>query len=594
MKRIIFLGFVFAVCSLQAQDWSPAGSKIKTPWAETLTPDNVWKEYPRPQMVRENNWMNLNGLWNFKVVSRESSKPNNFDRKILVPFSIESALSGVEERLGSDKKLWYQRSFEIPSEWRKKTILLHFEAVDWETEVWVNGKSAGTHKGGFDPFTFDITKLLKRGSNELVVSVWDPTDEGTQPRSKQVTDPGGIWYTPVSGIWQTVWLEAVNPVYFENVYPVPDIEKDQVQIFYDLEQSWKSDVVKATVSFEGNVILEEEFLSLADIVLSIDNPKLWSPEFPNLYDLNLKLLRKDNVLDEVDSYFAMRSVSQGKDENGFERIMLNGKPIFNYGPLDQGWWPDGLLTPPSDEAMKYDIEVLKEMGFNTIRKHIKVEPARYYYWTDKLGMLVWQDMPNGDSHIGPGEGEIERLPVSAEQFEIELTRLVETRFNHPSIIMWVIFNEGWGQYDTARLTDYVRELDPTRLVNSVSGWNDMGVGDVVDIHSYPGPDMPPYSRGRAGVLGEFCGLGLPIDGHTWETEGWGYRAYETVEDLQNVYGDLINRVDYLRQRWGLAAAIYTQTTDVETEVNGMMTYDRAIIKMDPAQVRAINSVLYGD
>jgi beta-galactosidase/beta-glucuronidase len=540
-------------------------------------------------MVRKN-WMNLNGPWEYAVVGKDEQQPKTYDGQILVPFPVESTLSGVIQAVGEDKRLWYRRTFEIPAKWKYERILLHFGAVDWETTIWVNGRKLGSHRGGYDAFTFDITDALReKGEQEIVLSVWDPADAGYQPRGKQVKEPKGIWYTSVTGIWQTVWLEPVSSAYIKSLRIVPDIDAEVVRV-----TAFCSDAV-AGFSIEaeakdgwftkgkaaGNV--EEE------IIIPIKKLKLWSPESPFLYDLKVAL--KDSggrKVDVISSYFGMRKITLGKDEAGITRIFLNNKPLFMFGLLDQGWWPDGLYTAPTDEALRCDIEVTRKLGFNVARKHVKVEPARWYYWCDKIGLLVWQDMPSGDRYIGKKDPDIQRSDESARQFELELKRIVDALGNHPSIVMWVPFNEGWGQYKTEYIVEFIKQCDPTRLVNNASGWADRGVGDVHDIHSYPGPAAPANESGRAAVLGEFGGLGLPIKGHTWQDEkNWGYRSFETRRELTEAYLNLLDKLQPLIEK-GLSSAIYTQTTDVEIEVNGMMTYDRAIIKMDPKRIATAN------
>ena len=594
MKRIPIISIVLiailsliGVANVQSQEQG-----LMTRWGAEVSPDNVLPEYPRPQLVRED-WLNLNGLWDYAITDRIADQPEQFDGEILVPFAIESALSGVRGRISFGDRLWYHRTFEVPANWQDKRILLHFGAVDWETVVWVNGIEIGAHRGGYDAFSFDITDALSdSGIQEIFVAVWDPTDFGVQARGKQVDRPGGIWYTPTTGIWQTVWLEPVPETSITALKIVPDVDAQVLRLEATIEGDTETYQLRVE-AFNGDTVVAEIIRNVDDTFeLVIEDPKLWSPDSPYLYDLRVTLINEDTVIDEITSYFGMRKISIEQASDGAMRLFLNNEPLFHFGLLDQGFWPDGLYTAPSDEALRYDIEVTRQLGFNTIRKHVKVEPARWYYWADRLGVLVWQDMPNGDSHAGYGDGEIERIPVSVEQFELELTRLIDTHSNHPSIVMWVIFNEGWGQYDTARLADWLQSYDPTRLVNSASGWNDMQVGDVYDIHSYPGPDAPSSSDDRASLLGEFGGLGLPIEGHMWQEEFWGYRAYEDSESLLQAYRDLIEKLDDLINTQGLAAAIYTQTTDVETEVNGMMTYDREIIKMDWEQVSSINNELY--
>ncbi len=582
-----------AVCLSAWSQWQPAKGPLTTRWATKVSPDNVHPEYPRPQMVR-NEWMNLNGLWEYAIRPKAEAGPEKFDGEILVPFPIESALSGVIKRVGEANRLWYRRAFEVSPSWSDRRVLLHFGAVDWETTVWVNGKKLGTHRGGYDPFTFDITDALKqRGEQEIVVAVWDPTNRGNQPRGKQVKDPGGIWYTPTTGIWQTVWVEPVNErAYIRALKIVPDIDAGQVRV--NVTHAGDRDAIKVVVEAKenGKTIARADGEPGAEITVRLPNARLWSPDSPHLYDLQVSLL-DGQKLDEVKSYFGMRKVSLGKDENGITRIFLNNKPLFMFGPLDQGFWPDGLYSSPTDEALRYDIEVTKRLGFNMCRKHVKIEPQRWYYWADRLGLLVWQDMPNGDRHVRRGEGEIARLAESAEQFERELNALVDTHFNHPCIVMWVPFNEGWGQYDTERIVQWIRKLDPSRLVNCASGWNDVGVGDVHDIHSYPGPAAPNPEPDRAAVLGEFGGLGLPLRGHTWQDEkNWGYRSFEDRESLANAYVALLQKLRTLIGSPGLSAAVYTQTTDVEIEVNGLMTYDRAIIKMDAERITTANRKMY--
>jgi len=637
-ERTLFAASVAVVLlsSVAQGQWKPAAGPLMTRWAKEVSPQNALPEYPRPQMVRKD-WLNLNGLWDYAIRPKDAARPESFDGQILVPFPIESALSGVMKPVGPDNRLWYRRTFEIPEgrRWSAegRRILLNFGAVDWDTTVWVNGKEVGNHKGGYDPFTFDITDAVaqppsagNRASpgaapqHEIVVSVWDPTDAGTQPRGKQVRNPNGIWYTAVTGIWQTVWIEPVNSVYIKTVLMTPDVDagvlRVRIQTGGDVADPGQYNV---NVMLAGNPpqrtsgIARERPTGMAfggigdELEVIIKEPKLWSPDQPHLYDVDIMLGKKESetqsqpgrrmvsydAVDSVRTYFAMRKIALQKDEAGINRLFLNNKPLFQYGPLDQGWWPDGLYTAPTDDALKYDIEITKRLGMNMARKHVKVEPDRWYYWCDKLGLLVWQDMPSGDRYIGSRDPDIVRTEESARQFELELTRMIDAFRNHPSIVMWVPFNEGWGQYDTPRIVDLVRKLDPTRLVNNASGWTDRRVGDVMDIHDYPGPRAPRLEDKRAGVLGEFGGLGLPLPGHTWQAErNWGYRSYTTQDELTDAYIALIRKLHPLTGAPGLAAAVYTQTTDVEIEVNGLMTYDREIIKMDAARITAVNQTLY--
>jgi len=480
----------------------------------------------------------------------------------------------------------------VPAAWKGKRVLLHFEAVDWETTVWVNGKELGTHRGGYDPFSFDIKGALKaEGAQELVLAVFDPTDAGFQPIGKQRKNPGGIMYTATTGIWQTAWLEPVKDFdYIRSLDIVPDVDAGLVRVAAvhpPTDRSANPLMTNVSVSDSGKVVATAK--REGSVEVKIPNAKLWSPDQPFLYDLTVSLVYEGKVVDEVTSYFGMRKIALGKDEAGITRMMLNGKPVFHIGPLDQGFWPDGLHTAPCDEAMRYDIEMTRKLGMNCARKHTKYEPSRWYYWCDKLGLMVWQDMPS--MFVGepketkdkqgnvrkPGDAALKRFEEAKKNFETELVRMIECRRNHPSIVMWVPFNEGWGQHDTERYCELVKKLDPTRLINNSSGWTDMKVGDVHDVHAYPGPGMPPVSESRAAVLGEFGGLGLGVDGHTWTQKHWGYRGAASREDLTKQYVKLLQRLYQLRDK-GLCAGIYTQTSDVETECNGLMTYDRELVK----------------
>lgn len=529
--------------------------------------------------------------------------PASYQGKILVPFAVESALSGVGKTVGKDSLLWYKSSFTIPSSMKGKNILLHFGAVDWQTEVYVNGKKIGMHEGGYDPFSFDITSAVKKGNQQLEVRVWDPTDDGPQPRGKQVKNPEGIWYTPVTGIWQTVWLEAVPKTYIASTKQTPDIDKQTLTVGANVENLQSGDIVKISAWDGTDKVAEQSADANTPTTLTISNPKLWSPDDPFLYDLNVSIVRKGKVVDEVKSYFAMRKTSIAPDANGIQRMMLNNKFVFQYGPLDQGWWPDGLYTAPTDEALKFDIEKTKEMGFNMIRKHIKVEPARWYNYCDKLGMVVWQDMPSGD--LGnrwenrPGvidrATDRDRTQESENYYRKDWNNIIDALYNFPSIIVWTPFNEAWGQFKTVEITNWTTQKDPSRLVNSASGGNFYPVGHIVDLHNYPHPAMPRpdlFGAKQAVVLGEFGGLGLPLEGHTWIEKGnWGYRKFSTADSMFATYSSYTNRLAELI-RLGLSAAVYTQTTDVEVETNGFMTYDRKVIKMPLDRLKDVNSKLY--
>ena len=576
-----------------AQPWQPQKAPLMTRWAKDVSPDKVHPEYPRPQLVRQN-WQNLNGLWNYAIQPKDGARPAAWQGQILVPFPVESALSGVMKMVGPENRLWYQRTFDVPAAWKDQRVLLHFGAVDWDATVFVNGKEVGRHVGGYDPFSFDVTDALKEGKNEIVLSVWDPTTAGDQPVGKQHLKPAGIWYTPTTGIWQTVWLEPVPQVYVKNLKITPDLDNNQVHVGATLQHgSDRPDGnVFAYTVLDGDKEVARSIGPSGNVILQIKEPKAWSPDSPHLYTLRVTATDGKSK-DELESYFGLRKISLGKDEKAVTRIMLNNKFLFQYGPLDQGFWPDGLYTAPTDEALRFDIEITKKFGMNMARKHVKVEPQRWYYWADKLGLLVWQDMPSGEKHVAPNRGEITRTKESAENFERELKELIDDHYNHPSIVMWVPFNEGWGQYDTVRITEWVKKYDPSRLAIPASGWNDYPAGDAIDMHNYPGPGSPTPTEKRAAVLGEFGGLGLPLENHTWTAKGnWGYRSFTDKPSLQEAYVNLIQRMRPLIGSPGLSAAVYTQTTDVEVEVNGLLTYDREVIKIDPGVLVEAHKKLY--
>mgnify|MGYP003635421511 CR=1 FL=1 len=593
MKKRIFILFVLFSAVVSAQ-WKPAGNKIKTKWAETIKTDNVLNEYPRPIMKR-GNWKNLNGLWKYSISKFGSPKPEKFDGDILVPFAVESSLSGVMKEVGSSKELWYQTNFTVPKNWKGKNILLHFGAVDWKADIWINDVKVGSHSGGYVPFSFDITPYLNGSSQNIVVKVWDPSSDGQQPRGKQVNNPDGIWYTPVTGIWQTVWLEPVNTKSISNIKTTSNIDGGTVQISTDTKGSSYGDIVEVTIFDGAKEIAKVKSAVNQDINISIKNAKLWSPESPFLYRTTLKLISKGKVADEVKSYFAMRKISIKKDSKGIVRMQLNNKDYFQFGPLDQGWWPDGLYTAPSDEALKYDIVKTKELGFNMIRKHVKVEPARWYTHCDELGILVWQDMPNGG--VSPqwqnkryfDGNELKRTAESEQIYRKEWKEIMDYLYSYPSIVVWVPFNEAWGQFKTAEIAEWTKTYDPSRLVNPASGGNHYTTGDILDLHNYPGPEMYLYDPLRATVLGEYGGIGLPLEGHLWKTDNnWGYVKFKNSKETTDEY---IKYAKTLKGfvKVGFSAAVYTQTTDVEGEVNGFMTYDRKVDKMNVKKVNEINT-----
>lgn len=571
-----------------AAEWKRAEGPLSTAWTTSVDPQKCLPEYPRPQMVRKG-WTNLNGLWDYAIQAKGKDSPKEFEGTILVPFPVESSLSGVKRALTPADRLWYRRTFAVPAG-EGNRVLLHFGAVDWQTEVFINGTKVGSHEGGYDPFTMDVTDALHAsGPQELRVSVWDPTDTGLQPHGKQTLNPRGIWYTAVSGIWQTVWLELVPAKYVSRLVMVPDVDGKRLRltVLSDANVGFVA-VAKLHGAIAGRVAgttNQETFIPLK-------NPKLWSPDSPALYDLEVSLKSGD----AVGSYFGMRKIEQRADANGFVRLFLNDRPLFQIGTLDQGWWPDGLYTAPSDEALRFDVETLKKLGFNMCRKHVKVEPARYYYWCDKLGLMIWQDMPSAmvetrPTGVKPGGDDVSFSSAEDAAFRRELRALVENAGNSPSIVGFVPFNEGWGQHATNEILKWVKSLDPSRLVDGPSGWEDRGYGDMKDMHKYPGPGMFPVVPGRASVLGEFGGLGFPVTDHLWwNKRNWGYRTFNTREELQSAYAKLLEDLEPLVVK-GLAAAIYTQTTDVEGEVNGLMTYDRKELKFDASKLKAMHQHL---
>lgn len=596
MKKSILIAVLTASIATSAfAQWKPAGDKIKTKWAEQVNPENVLPEYPRPVMER-GEWKNLNGLWNY-AITEKGAAPSAYEGQILVPFAIESSLSGVGKKVGPDKELWYQRTFTVPASWKGKKVMLNFGAVDWKADIWVNDIKVGQHTGGFTPFSLDITAALAtKGDNKLVVKVWDPTDRGPQPRGKQVNRPEGIWYTAVTGIWQTVWMEPVAERHITNVRTTSDIDRKKLTVDVTTSTSCPSEVVEVKV-FDGKQLVATG-KGLNGQTIDIQMPadaKLWSPASPTLYSMQIALLSNGKVTDKVDSYTAMRKYSTRRDKDGIVRLQLNNEDVFQFGPLDQGWWPDGLYTAPTDEALVYDIQKTKDFGFNMIRKHVKVEPARWYTHCDKLGIIVWQDMPNGDRepewqmyNYFTGN-ELNRSEESEQIYRKEWKEIMDYLYNYPCIGVWVPFNERWGQFKTEDIATWTKKYDPSRLVNPASGGNHFPCGDILDLHHYPNPSLDFYDAGRATVLGEYGGIGLALNEHLWKpNHNWGYVKFNSPEEVTKQYVEYGNELYRLISR-GFSAAVYTQTTDVEMEVNGLMTYDRKVIKVNEAQVKAINT-----
>jgi beta-galactosidase/beta-glucuronidase len=588
------------------KSWSPVGDQILTRWAKDVDPKLPLPEYPRPQFERKE-WFNLNGLWDYAICPKDVFEVKDFDGKILVPFPIESALSGVGKKLHPNETLWYHRKFQILDNWKGKKIILHFGAVDWESRIWINKNKIGDHKGGYTPFEFDISDSLNDGENEITISVWDPTDKGKQERGKQSLNPKNIFYTAVSGIWQTVWLEPVPKTYLERIYIKTDIDNGTVSIQSVVKNPESNDYLEAEIINDKNQDSFGKCKVNQEINIKIRSPKLWSPDDPFLYSIKFLIKRGNETLDEVSSYFGMRKVTLSDGEKGIVRIKFNNEKFFQFGTLDQGYWPDGLYTAPTDEALKYDIHITKELGFNMIRKHVKVEPARWYYHCDKLGILVWQDMPNG-GFISPILEPLNakeykeiikktgRNTEEKQNYYNELSSMIKSLYNFPSIIVWVPFNEGWGQFETEEVTKRVKQQDPFRLVDSASGWYDYSytLGDIYDMHRYPNPLLPDINKAnlRALVVGEFGGLGLEVESHMWiTTEKFFYRNFEDSSKLTKRYERLIRKVNSLRED-GLSAAIYTQITDVEGENNGLLTYDRDVIKIDQKKLRDLNLSTY--
>ena len=602
----LLVGIILISFSISAfAHWKPVGDKIKTTWGENLNINNVLPEYPRPQMIRSE-WKNLNGLWNYAITPIGESYKNP-DGKILVPFALESLLSGVGKALDGKHCLWYERQIDIPLEWKNKRILLNFGAVDWRCEVFVNGKLCAKHEGGYTPFSVDITDALKGTQNTLLVRVEDPTNDTNspcQPRGKQALNPPWYMYSAISGIWQTVWLEPVSNTYIKNIKITPNVDKSalEIELFTNNESTFEVQVLDSS-----NVIATATGTSSQKLNVPIKDAKLWSPQDPFLYDVHIKLKNADIIVDEIKTYSALRKISlyyTDKDPTKAKvKMCLNNQPLFIYGVVDQGYWPDGLYTPPSDEALKYDILVAKKLGFNAIRKHIKVETARWYYHCDKLGMLVWQDMPsamNPQQKIKwkPGQyvDDHNALPKDwLGLYQRELQAMIDTLYSHPCIIMWVLFNESWGQSNTTEFTTWINSYDPTRLINPASGGNHTANdGDIVDSHNYPEPKIRYFESMKANVIGEFGALHCPVKNHIWsDKKTYGFGKFETQQQMHAQYDDYADTIIEL-MKIGLCGAMYFELYDVEQEANGIMTYDRKILKfnenaMQKTNQRIINS-----
>ncbi|EGX58501.1 putative hydrolase [Streptomyces zinciresistens K42] len=573
--------------------WTPKPAPMTTPWTNQVPTDKPLPEYPRPQLTRPD-WANLNGIWDFAVTPADAGQPASFTEQIRVPFVAESALSGIQRKITQNDKLWYKRTFTVPADWNGRRVQLNFGASDWRTTVWVNGRQAGaTHSGGFDAFSFDVTDLLAGGTNTIVASVWDPTETGGQAVGKQrvreVTPQpgGGIFYTAASGIWQTVWLEPTAAAYVSRLDMVPDPANGRLKVTVRGTGTTGAERARVTVSAGGTTVGTATGPVGAEFTVPVPDARLWTPEDPFLYDVKADVLSGGTAVDSVGSYTGMRTIGLARVD-GVQRPVLNGKFVFQSGTLDQGYWPDGIYTAPTDAALRYDLQKHKDLGFNMVRKHIKVEPQRWFYWADRLGLLVWQDMP-----------AMPRTPDTAArtQWEAEYTRIIDQQRSSPSLVMWVNQNEGWGQYDQARLADKVKAADPSRLVDNMSGVNccgavDGGNGDVVDDHVYVGPGTTVPSATRAAVLGEFGGLGYRVAGNEWYPGGgFSYEDQPSLANLDNRLVGLLDGIREVRMPRGLSASVYTEITDVENEVNGLLTYDRQVVKVDEARVRAANRAL---
>ena len=574
-------------CQMSGQlkkiEWQMKEGPMKSAFTDDIDVNNVLGEYPRPQMERKQ-WQSLNGIWDFQpLFANRSGKPEDaYSMEILVPFPVESAISGI---MKDYSRFAYRRFFTVPEEWAGKNLLLHFEAVDHECEVFVNGSSVGTHKGGYDPFKFDVTKYLTgEGEQELVVKVYDPTDLGGQPRGKQTLSPGGIMYTSTSGIWQSVWMEPVEDIHIDKYTVVPNVDEGNVAVNVTVKGDSDAQVLLEVKDGDA-VVSSVTAVQGKKTVVPVPDAKLWSPDSPFLYDLNISVICDGDTLDRVKGYFGMRKISLAKD-GGFTRMFLNNEPVFHIGPLDQGFWPDGIYTAPTDAALLYDIQATKQMGFNMIRKHIKIEPRRWYYHCDRLGMLVWQDMPSGNSYGGVG--------LDQTQFKKEMTAMIQNLYNSPSIIMWIIFNESQGRHDVETLVRYVKSLDSSRLVNQDSqyGVHSTYVGDVWDIHHYPNPACVVCpNKSLVNVCGEYGGLKYKENGHTWGTGDWGYATMNSRKELMDTYEQYVSELIKYRDCFGLGGAVYTQITDVEIEINGLITYDRIVQKVDFERMAQINNRL---
>ena len=584
-------------------------NKLTTPWkVEQPIP---LPEYPRPQLVR-GNWQNLNGWWDCAIQNLADPQPAAFEEKILVPFAPESRLSGVEHVLQPDEKIWYHRSFTVKHD-DNEVVHLHFGAVDYACELWINGSKVGEHWGGYLPFSFDITSFLLEGENELVLACTDATDTELHQKGKQRLAPGGIWYTSVSGIWQTVWLEVLPQQHIHSLKLTPKMDASNLLIEVAFSNAVEPSEIEleAVASFDGQEVACGNVTYASQILLHIPDPKKWHPDHPYLYDLTLTLKVDGVVVDEVGSYFGMRKFGKVRDGKGFWRFTLNDEPIFQFGPLDQGYFPEGLYTAPSEEAMLFDIEYAKKIGCNMIRKHVKVEPARWYYACDRLGMIVWQDMPNGGSTTkdaivaftftsGIHRSDIRRLhrfgredPENRKEYRQELKELIDNLYQFPCIAVWVPFNESWGQFQAILTAYWVKGYDPTRLVDHASGWFDQGGGDFQSRHVYVKALSASQPDERILAVTEFGGYTLQVDGHVYtEKKRFGYGHYPDSASLTSAYMRLLEEQVKPLIPLGLSVVIYTQTTDIETEINGYLTYDRKVEKMDPAVLRHAHLELY--